>query len=387
LNGKPDENPNGKLPVFVLLGPTAAGKTASLFDLFGGSDAVAPAEVISADSMQVYRGMDIGTAKPDGAARAALPPHLIDLCDPGDQFNAGDFVRLAGECCAEIYAKGKLPVMAGGSGFYLKNFIQGLPDSPPGNEAIRQQLKLDAAGASLGGLVTGEGGLSPCGGARAFTSPKEAPGHATGSRKGPSALYAELQKGDPAAASRIHPNDTYRVIRALEVLRLTGKPLSAFEAASREKKEARARRYAFLVVALTRNREELYARINARVDAMFARGLPEEARVLFAKGWTPDDPGMRAIGYREFFVALGENAGAAGLRGEAPPRWAFTSDIEGAREMIKRNSRRYAKRQETFFRGMEIEPARRFLIEGAGEARVQASLRALVKDFWDARHA
>ena len=355
---------NEKIPVFVFWGPTAAGKTAFLFDLFVGGDVAVPAEVVSADSMQVYRGMDIGTAKPDCAARTALPHHLIDLRDPGEQFNAGEFVRLADECCADIYARGKLPVVAGGSGFYLKNFIQGLPDSPPGSEAIRLQLK------------------------REF----EADGMDV------DALYAELQKGDPAAASRIHRNDSYRVIRALEVMRLTGKPLSAFEAANRKKKEARSRRYDFLAAGLTRNREELYTRINARVDRMFEEGLPDEVRVLFAKGWTPGDPGMRAIGYREFFVAGDESGRGEGkpfpgeFRENSDPRWMFTSDIEGAREMIKQSSRHYAKRQETFFRGMDIESARRFVV-GAGangadsEDRVKASVRALVQDFWGKHYA
>jgi tRNA dimethylallyltransferase len=363
LNGKP----NGKIPVFVFLGPTAAGKTAFLFDLFAKGHALVPAEVISADSMQVYRGMDIGTAKPDRAARAALPHHLIDLCDPDEQFNAGAFVRLADTCCAEIDAKGMLPVVAGGSGFYLKNFIQGLPDSPPGDEVIRQQLKREC---EAGGM---------------------------------DALYAELQRGDPA--SRIHRNDVYRVIRALEIMRLSHKPLSAFEAANQEQNEARLQRYDFLVVALTRNRADLYARINARVDRMFEQGLPDEVRALFAKGWTPDDSGMRAIGYREFFVATGDHGdnGEHGAGGPSPgdcrekshPCWAFTSDIEGARAMIKQNSRHYAKRQETFFRGMAIEPARRFIIDADGgaadrthnEDRVKASIRALVHDFWDTHHA
>jgi tRNA dimethylallyltransferase len=360
---------NGRIPVFVFLGPTAAGKTAFLFDLFASGHVAAPAEVISADSMQVYRGMDIGTAKPDAAARAALPHHLIDLRDPGEQFDTGEFVRLADERCAEIYAKGKLPVVAGGSGFYLKNFIRGLPDSPPGSPAIRQRLRWEFAA---------DGG---------------------------EALYDELRKGDPAAASRIHRNDTCRVIRALEVMRLTGRPLSAFAEAGREKEEARAQRYDFLIVGLTRNRKELYARINARVDRMFEQGLPEEVRALFAKGLTPDDPGMRAIGYREFFVADGDSGedGADGEddeKGPAPlpgdfrerpePRWAFTSDIEGAREAIKQNSRHYAKRQETFFKG--IEHIRPFIVEGnANEAGsedcVKASLRTLVQDFWSKYHA
>jgi tRNA dimethylallyltransferase len=365
---------NGKIPVFVFLGPTAAGKTAFLFDLFACGRVAAPAEVISADSMQVYREMDIGTAKPDHAARTALPHHLIDLRDPSEQFDTGEFVRLADDCCAKIYAKGKLPIVAGGSGFYLKNFIQGLPDSPPGNQAIRQQLRREFA--------TDDG----------------------------KSLRNELQKGDPAAASRIHRNDAYRVIRALEVMRLTGKPLSAFDEANREKKEARAQRYAFLIAGLTRNREHLYSRINARVDRMFEQGLPDEVRALFAKGWTPDNPGMRAIGYREFFVAAdnSEKDGAGWKNGEARPaplpgdfrerphpRWAFTSDIEGTREMIKQNSRHYAKRQETFFKG--IEHVRHFIIErdlnegDANEAdnedRIKASLRTLVQDFWGTYHA
>jgi tRNA dimethylallyltransferase len=364
---------NGKIPVFVFLGPTAAGKTAFLFDLFAGNNGAVPAEVISADSMQVYRGMDIGTAKPDSAARSALPHHLIDICDPSEQFNSGEFVRHADERCAEIYAKGKLPVVAGGSGFYVKNFIQGLPDAPPGSKAIRQQLNREVAAEGVNRM------------------------------EGIKALYDELQKGDPVAASHIHRNDIYRVIRALEVIRLTGKPLSAFEKANREKKEARARHYDFLVVGLTRDREDLYSRINTRVDRMFEQGLPKEVRTLFAQGWTPDDPGMRAIGYREFFVAAfnddaGEGNGAdrpaAGdFREKSRPRWEFTSDIEGAREMIKQNSRRYAKRQETFFKG--IEHTRRFLIKRGtdkaenenSEDRIKASLRALVQDFWSKRHA
>jgi tRNA dimethylallyltransferase len=339
---------NAKIPVFIFLGPTAAGKTAFLFDLFAGRDVVAPAEIVSADSMQVYRGMDIGTAKPDGAARAALPHHLLDLRDPDEQFNAGEFVRLADECCAEIYARGKLPVIAGGTGFYLKNFIKGLPDSPPGSESIRQAIKreLDAAGAE--------------------------------------ALYAELQKNDPVAAAHIHVNDVYRIIRALEVARLTGKPLSAFEVENAEKKEARFQKYDFLVIGLTRKREELYARINARVDMMFEQGLCGEVRALFETGYTPDDPGMRAIGYREFFAAREDDDRFFSGEPDRQGQYAFVSanDTEGVREMIKQNSRHYAKRQETFFRG--IEQTRQFVIgtDGEGEKEVKETVASLVRAFW-----
>jgi tRNA dimethylallyltransferase len=338
---------NAKIPVFIFLGPTAVGKTAFLFDLFAGRAVVASAEIVSADSMQVYRGMDIGTAKPDGAARAALPHHLLDLRDPDEQFNAGEFVRLADECCAGIYARAKLPVISGGTGFYLKNFIQGLPDSPPGSASIRQEIKreLDAAGAE--------------------------------------ALYAELQKNDPVAAARIHVNDVYRIIRALEVARLTGKPLSAFEAENAEKKEARSQKYDFLVIGFTRKREELYMRINTRVDMMFEQGLYGEVHALFEKGYTPDDPGMRAIGYREFFVDCGDDTFFSGGT-DRQGQYAFVSanNTEGVREIIKQNARHYAKRQETFFRG--IEQTRHFVIgaDGDGEKEVKETVAALVRAFW-----
>jgi tRNA dimethylallyltransferase len=372
---------DAKIPVFVFLGPTAVGKTAFLFDLFAGNGVAAPVEIVSADSMQVYRGMDIGTAKPDSAERAAIPHHLIDLRNPDEQFSAGEFVRLADECCAAIYARGKLPVVAGGSGFYLKNFIQGLPEAPSpsspqsGGGTIRQRLRRE--------LET----------------------------DGVTVLYAELQKNDPAAAARIHINDTYRIIRALEVLRLTGKPLSAFEVENAAKKRGRSEKYDFLIISLARKREELYARINSRVDMMFAKGLYEEVRALFQNNYTPDDPGMKAIGYREFFVSREDGGDSGGTDGgpdadPTPPHrhghYALTSDIEGARTLVKQHSRHYAKRQETFFKG--IEHTHRFMIgQGSAqadgdaatdkasgeyrEAEVKEAIGALVQAFWRKYHA
>jgi tRNA dimethylallyltransferase len=375
---------DAKIPVFVFLGPTAVGKTAFLFDLFGGSGVGASVEIVSADSMQVYRGMDIGTAKPDSAERAVIPHHLIDLRNPDEQFSAGEFVRLADECCAAIYARGKLPVVAGGSGFYLKNFIQGLPEAPPSSssqsdgETIRQRLRREL---ETGGVTT---------------------------------LYAELQENDPAAAARIHVNDTYRIIRALEVLRLTGKPLSAFEVENAAQKRERSEKYDFLIISLARKREELYARINSRVDMMFVKGLYEEVRALFQNNYTPNDPGMKAIGYREFFVSSedggdsGDSGGTDGGpdAGPTPPhrhdRYALTSDIEGARALVKQNSRHYAKRQETFFKG--IGHTHRFMIgqdsakaDGEGttdkasgeyrEAEAKEAIGALVQAFWRKYHA
>jgi len=297
------------LPVLVLFGPTASGKTSLLQELFTEPRALCPAELISADSMQVYRGMDIGTAKPDQALREKLPHHLIDIRNPNEQFNAGDFVRLADEACAEIAGRSSLPVISGGTGFYLKNFIMGLPEAPPSDPAIREELKKELA------------------------------------QKGPQALLEELSRLDPVSAERIHINDTYRLLRALEVCRSSGRPLSSFGA-------GKTRPYRFAIAEIRRPREELYRRIEARCEEMFRQGLAQEVAALFAQGYTPDDPGLRAIGYREFFVENGTFAPEGIPMGESADRWALSRDIEGVKALISRNSRRYAKRQETFFSGM-----------------------------------
>ncbi|MDR2480592.1 MAG: tRNA (adenosine(37)-N6)-dimethylallyltransferase MiaA [Treponema sp.] len=294
------------VPVLILFGPTASGKTAVLLNLFGGGKACPRrAEIISADSMQVYRGMDIGTAKPSTGEQALLPHHLIDIRDPNEQFNAGDFVRLAGEACIDIARRGKLPVISGGTGFYLKNFIMGLPEAPPADLAIRARLKADLQ-------VRGAG-----------------------------VLMEELASGDPVSARRIHINDEYRMLRALEVLRLTGRPLSSFQASGAS--AGNPARYRFLVAGLSRPREELYRRINLRTAAMFRQGLPGEVRKLYEAGYTPRDPGLRAIGYREFFT------GDTGASLPEETCWRFAVDCAGVEELVARNSRRYAKRQITFF--------------------------------------
>jgi tRNA dimethylallyltransferase len=281
----------------VLFGPTASGKTELLSRLFRES---AGAEVVSADSMQVYRGMDIGTAKPSPRLREEFPHHLIDIRDPGEQFTAGDFVRLADAACADIARRGKLPVVSGGTGFYLKNFIFGLGEAPPSDQAVRDGLKSDLA------------------------------------EKGSGALMDELSRRDGESAARIHVNDTYRLLRALEVVRLTGRPLSSF--AVHGGPSAFRDCYRFLVVELSRPREELYRHIEERCGEMFRQGLAGEVQGLFGKGYTPEDPGMRAIGYREFFVQDGEGA-----------KWRLSEDLDGVRKLAARNSRRYAKRQMTFF--------------------------------------
>ena len=306
---------NSPIPVLVLFGPTASGKTRILLELFKSSDPLGSvpkikAEIISADSMQVYRGMDIGTAKPSAEERAYLPHHLIDIRNPCEQFNAGDFVRLAGEACKDIAGRGSLPVVSGGTGFYLKNLILGLSEAPPSNKEIRAALNRELQ------------------------------------EKGVLSLMEELAACDPISANRIHINDEYRLLRALEVYRICGQPLSSFNApvlsseSSSSDPSSSDPDFCFIVVGLSRPREELYSRINERCAQMFEQGLADEVRKLYEAGYTPNDPGMRAIGYREFFIQ-DEKGG-----------WRFSQDINGVQALIAQNSRRYAKRQITFFKNI-----------------------------------
>ncbi len=283
--------------VVVLVGPTASGKTALLDAIFGDGSARAAyglpeAEVVSADSMQAYRGMDIGTAKPDAGLRSRLPHRLLDILDIKEQYTVGDFVRLADLACAEIAASGRLPILSGGTGFYVRNFICGLPSGPAADSATREAVARD-----LG-------------------------------ERGAAALREELAGVDPESAARIHPNDTYRLTRALEITRRTGRPMADFAAPKAPRVGFR-----FAVIGIERPRGELAARIGARVDAMMAAGLAEELAALRRAGYGRGDPGMQAIGYREFFEA--EDSG-----GVDPV------------EAVKADTRRYAKRQMTFFRAL-----------------------------------
>jgi tRNA dimethylallyltransferase len=315
------------IPVLVLFGPTASGKTELLNRLFAPEGVVfrngVKAEIVSADSMQVYRGMDIGTAKPPPEERARIPHHLIDIRNPDEQFNAGDFVHLADACCAQIAARGALPVVSGGTGFYLRNFILGLPEAPPSDPGIRAVLKEELQS------------------------------------RGSGALMEELARSDPESAGRIHINDTYRLLRALEVFRLTGRPLSSYAAPApvkdgsrRDEAASRGGRYRFLIIGLKRDRAELYRRIDRRCAEMFRAGLPAELARLCGQGYGPGDPGLRAIGYREFFAE------------ESPGNYRLAEDPAAVEALVAQNSRRYAKRQITYFasipetRWVELSPSR-----------------------------
>ncbi|MDR2078730.1 MAG: tRNA (adenosine(37)-N6)-dimethylallyltransferase MiaA [Treponema sp.] len=288
-----------RIPVLLLFGPTASGKTEFLEKLFIGVDPFCQAEVVSADSMQVYRGMDIGTAKPSTDLFTRLPHHLIDIRNPDEQFNAGDFVRLADESCEDIIRRGKLPVVSGGTGFYLRNFVLGLPETPSSDPHVRKTLESELCS------------------------------------RGAAALMEELASCDPISAARIHSHDTCRLRRALEVFRSSGRPLSSYSPIGAVRRNCG--RYRFLILGLERSRDDVYRRINERCALMFRQGLREEVTLLHAAGYGPGDPGMKAIGYREFFVE------------KSPGVWGISADIEGVQSLVARNSRRYAKRQLTFF--------------------------------------
>jgi tRNA dimethylallyltransferase len=266
------------------------GKTALLERLFTGRG-----EIISADSVQVYRELDIGSAKPSPGVRRVIPHHLIDILDPRQQYTAGDFVNAAEGLIRDISRRGRIPVVSGGTAFYFRNLVYGLPPTPAADPRIRQRLEDECL------------------------------------RLGPERMFHRLETLDPPSAARISPKDRYRVLRALEVCEAAGKPLSEIKVPGLPRKDMD-----FLIIGLTRGREELYSRIDSRVDAMFRDGLVREVTSLLRRGRRETDPGMRGIGYREFF-GLNRN-GCLRLK-----------DIAG---QIKIDSRRYAKRQLTFFKSI-----------------------------------
>ncbi len=315
------------IPVMILFGPTASGKTAILERLFAEPEAVFPAEIVSADSMQVYRGMDIGTAKVSPEVRKRLPHHLIDICDPREQFNAAEFIRFADEACVDISAREKLPVISGGTGFYLKNFIEGLSEAPPSDSGIREQLQAEL------------------------------------DQYGVERLVKELSACDPVSAARIHIHDEYRLLRALEVYRSTGRPLSSFAKTGSLKDRPS---YRFLTIGLTCPRKELYERIDLRCSQMFRDGLVDEVIALDKAGHGPGDPGLKAIGYKEFFVP------------DAQGIMHITKDLPEVERLIARNSRRYAKRQMLYFSSLSNVT---WINTGPGSAdEIKAVLKAFLEE-------
>ena len=282
-----------RIPVLVIFAPTASGKTALTRELFSpaGSHFILKAEVISADSQAVYKGMDIGTAKPEPDFCKEIPHHMIDLVSPDKQFSVSDFVEEADKLCRDIYQRGNLPVVCGGTGFYIRNFLFGLPATPKSDEKIRNELKA---------RIEAEGNQ---------------------------ALYEELVRIDPESAAKIHVNDAYRICRALEVFYTTGKKRSESQVSVKLRDI-----YDFCFIVLEPERELLFERIRKRVDLMFEDGLRGEVQKLIKEGYTKESPGMKAIGYSEFFDP------------------ELNGDQEKIKEAIKHHSCKYAKKQYTYIR-------------------------------------
>jgi len=276
-----------KPKVILLFGPTGVGKTAFLTRLFAGG-----VEVVNADALQVYRQLDIGTAKPDSEILSRIPHHLINIIHYSESFSVGDFCTRADIAISGIIERGNNPVLSGGTAYYLKSWLLGMPETPVSDPEIRSALESRWAG-----KMDGE-------------------------------IRAELQLIDPVSAGRIGKGDRYRMLRALEVYQQSGRPLSSFSIPDIPRND-----FQVLSIGLRRKRKDLYNRINHRVDQMFEEGLEEEFGFLRREGAAPEDPGMKAIGYREWF----------GVPGEPNP------DISRIKELIARNTRRYAKRQITFF--------------------------------------
>lgn len=276
---------------WFLTGATATGKTTvglALARRLG-------AEIISLDSMAVYRGMDVGTAKPTLAEQAQARHHLIDVVDPWEEYSVAQYVDAAQEAIADVRGRGATPLFVGGTPLYLKALLRGLFEGPPANWELRTAVEREAA---------------------------EAP---------PGALHARLEQVDPLAASTIHPNDVRRIIRALEVYRATGQPISHQQLEFEESRPAEACR----VFVMRRPREEQAARIEARVDHMMERGLVDEVRGIQQRGGGFGRTASQAVGYREVLAHL-----------------AGQASFEETVAKIKTRTRQFAKRQGTWFRSL-----------------------------------
>lgn len=274
--------------IVILCGPTAVGKTAAALEIAREI----PLEVINADSGQIYREMEIGTAKPSSEERKSVPFHLLDIRDPSEPFSAADFRRLAGEAIEEVTEHGRLPLVVGGTGLYIKVLTGGIFEGPERDTVLRAKLGEEF------------------------------------NKTGPQPLHDRLKKIDPVAADAIPPTNRHRLIRALEVFELTGRPISSYWKEHRFKD----RLYDVLKIGLSLPPEVHEKRIAERVDRMFSAGLIEEVERLVRR-WGAEAPGLRSIGYREVVSCL---------RGDL--------SREESVALVKQHTRQYAKRQRTWFR-------------------------------------
>jgi len=276
-----------EIPLLVILGPTAVGKSEIAISLAKKIDG----EIVSADSMQFYRGMNLGTAKPSADEQKIVPHHLIDLLKPDVSFNVFDYAKRAEKIIKEIHRRKKVPILVGGSGLYIRAVVDGLFENP----------KIDSK--------------------KKFSAKEKLRNKST------DFLYQELKKVDRKASQKIHPNDRRRIKRALEVFYTTGIPISVLQ----RKKPARP--FQTLLIGINRERKELYQRINKRVEAIFAQGFVDEVKTLLENGYTENLNSMQAIGYQETITYLNNERSLAETI-----------------ELIKKNTRRYAKRQLSWFR-------------------------------------
>jgi tRNA dimethylallyltransferase len=271
-------------------GPTASGKTGLAIEIanyVGG-------EIVSADSMQIYKYMDIGSAKPTKEERAAAVHHMIDFLEPDEEFSVADYTEMAHKVIADVYSRGKIPVMAGGTGLYINSVVNDVTFGEIDTDyELREKLQK------------------------------------IGEEKGSEYLLKMLAEFDRVSAKRLHPNNLRRIVRAIEFYKTTGKPISVHQ----EETKQRESRYNPLMLCIDRNRDALYDRINRRVDIMFSEGLLDEVKRLMDMGYTKDLNSMKGIGYKEvmdYFDGI--------------------MSLEETVELIKQSSRRYAKRQLTWFR-------------------------------------
>ena len=302
-----------KIPLIVVAGATASGKTRLAIELAKAFDG----EIVSADSMQIYKYMDIGTAKPTESERAERPHHLIDFVEPDTEFSVADYTELAHERIADITARGKLPVMCGGTGLYINSVVNDVTfGEDQTDHALREEL------------------------------------NAVAEREGGEYMLSVLREFDPASAERLHPNNLRRIIRAIEFYKASGVPISEHQEMTKQIKS----RYEPIMFMIGFPREVLYERINRRVEMMFDEGLVREVQRLRDMGYGRTLNSMQGIGYKELLSQLD---------GEIT--------LDEARQAIKQNSRRYAKRQLTWFRRDEriisLEP------ETAAEAAIDTVRR------------
>jgi len=274
--------------VLIIAGPTSVGKSRLAFHLAKRWNT----GLISADSRQIYRYMDIGTGKPTPLERSIVPHYMIDIVEPDKTYSAGEYGRCARSRIDKMIKEGKIPIVAGGTGLYIRSLIEGLSPSPPSDPKIKKELTWVLR------------------------------------KRGINYLYTELSNLDPELSKRLHPNDKQRILRAMEVYLITGRRLSDIQ-----KQGAPPLPYKILYILLNRDRDVLYKMINKRVEEMFAQGLVDEVRAILDMGYTIDQPGMQSIGYKYITQYISGKI-----------------SLNEAIQLMQRDTRRYAKRQITWFK-------------------------------------